>query len=282
MSTHNTLSVAVSSGGMKGAFTLGALHGLQNTQAQIIELVGSSSGSLNAAYFVAGQTDVARDAYRHLISTDFIYTDRGMPKMDIELAWRLIFGANSPFQLDMNAVMSSDVELKIPLLNIDTGREEVFSNRDEQSIFTAALKAAIAVPVWYGDSVVINGQRYIDGGVVNPLPLSLISNPNSRVIGVSSKQRPFSYIPSGVIFSQYAQRNYGSTRRQALQTRDDKVSNIEAAQRLAVDRQALIIQPEILLHQLINTRSLVDKAFIAGEQAAAEMRQNAAPFPVLG
>jgi len=264
---------------MKGAFTLGALHGLQHTEAQIVELVGSSSGSLNAAYFVANQTDVAREAYRHLISTDFIYTDRGMPKMDIELAWRLIFDDESPFQLDMDAVMSSEIELKVPLLNIDTGREEVFSNRDQRSVFTKALKAAIAVPVWYGDSVVIGGQCYIDGGVVNPLPLSLISNPDSRIIGVSSKQRPFSYIPSGVIFSQYAQRNYGSTRRQALRTRDDKLANVEAAQQLAVERQALMIQPEMLLHQLINTRSLVDKAFEAGEQAASELRRSAAPFP---
>jgi len=260
-------SIAISSGGMKGMFTLGALHGLNPVRDQVEQMACASSGVLNAAYFLAGQTEQAREVYQHLASSDFIKMRNLPPRMRIEYAWSLVF-ENERFKLDLEKVINAPTELIMPLLNVDTGNEELFTNRATPEQLTEVLKASIAVPVWYGGVVKIGKYDYIDGAVTNPFPLHLLNNIESRIIGISTKQRPFMYAPNKTMISAYAQYQYNADPEESNVIQLKKSANVARARIVAAQRDATLITPKKAFHQLTNDGSILENAFKDGVELA--------------
>lgn len=252
-------------------FTLGALHALQSEGCRIIEIAAASSGVMNAAYFLADQTEQAREVYGQLVSTDFIEMKALPPIMRIEYVWDLVFGETSPYKLDIDKVIDSGTELIMPLLNVDTGEEEVFTNRTEPERLIQILKASIAVPVWYGGVVSIGHFDYIDGAAVNPFPAGLVKRQDTRLVGISTKRRPFLYTPNKTIYSAYAQKQYGAHPEQAKGLQARKIANVDAAKSMINKRQAQMIKPITAFHQLTNDGKLLEGAFRDGEQAVNDL-----------
>lgn len=263
-------SIAVSSGGMKGMFTLGVLHGLRKQKDSIVEIAGASSGSLNAAYFITGQTDVARGVYRHLMSSDFIEMKNMPPRMRIEYVWDLVFTPGSEYELDVEGLMNSDIEFYMPLLNVQTGQEELFTNRDKKKHFIEGLKASIAVPVWYGGVVRVGEHDYIDGGAINPFPVGLLKQTGTSLLGISTKRKPFLYAPNKNAYTFYAQKQYGATKERAQDSVAAKLANVEEAKQICKERDALLITPNVAFHQLTNNANILETAFQQGVLQGSE------------
>jgi predicted patatin/cPLA2 family phospholipase len=61
--------------------------------------------------------------------------------------------------------------LPIVATDVRSGQAAQLSSRDESIDLLAALKASAAVPVLYHRTVAVNGSRYVDGGLVDPVPI---------------------------------------------------------------------------------------------------------------
>lgn len=172
----------LSGGGNRGAFQVGALHALLEHKVYPDMIVGCSAGALNAA-FLAREISMTRveklaAVWRHTTKED-IY-----PGNRLSVLWRLISGQDSLYD-NRNfyeflqrtgttpATRFGDLHNEIPLYitatHLDSERLHVFGDDPNDRVLDA-LMASTALPPMHPPWVV-NGERYIDGGTVTPLPL---------------------------------------------------------------------------------------------------------------
>ncbi len=172
----------LSGGGNRGAFQVGALRALLERKIFPDMIVGCSAGALNAA-FLAREISLARLDKLLMVwrntTKDHIY-----PGNQFSVLWRLVSGQDSLYDNrnfyeflqragNTPAVTFGDIPNEIPLYitatHLDTEQLHVFGDDPHDRILDA-LMASTALPPMHPPWLV-NGERYIDGGTVTPLPL---------------------------------------------------------------------------------------------------------------
>lgn len=154
---------------------------------------GTSSGALNAVYFVAGQANALLDVYRiDAIDPAFMRVLRWPDQVDVKwLANRI--SQPGPRHLNVPRVMESLSELKISTTDAETGKTRYFSNRsDPAGTIIPAVVASSCTPMFVTHREIIEGKAYTDGLVRAALQtqavvgdghthvLALLSNPVGR------------------------------------------------------------------------------------------------------
>lgn len=74
-------------------------------------------------------------------------------------------------RLDVEKIMTSRTTLYVALTRFEDGKEVLISNRDSDIDLYEALRATAALPVLYGKQVALGASNFIDGGVVDAVPL---------------------------------------------------------------------------------------------------------------
>jgi len=169
------LGLAVEGGGMRGIVSCAMLSALEDFGygQEFDAIYGGSSGSVNAAYFLAG--DLWRSLsiyYDDLASRRFInlrrVLRRGAP-LDVDFAFEEVFALTKP--LDAAAVLRSPVPLHVAIALVDEQRTIWPSEFESPSELMSALRAGSWLPVAATGTATFRGRRAIDGG-------ALISHPS--------------------------------------------------------------------------------------------------------
>jgi NTE family protein len=169
--------LVLGSGGARGMAHIGVIEELQKEGYIIKEVVGCSMGAVVGGIYCTGHLD----EYKHwLIGLtkletfklfDFAFSSQGFVKGEkVFKAIELLIGDHQieNFKIPFTAV-ASDVRNK----------KEV--HYQSGSLFKA-LRASIAIPTVF--TPVIEGHaQLVDGGVLNPLPLNLISAVEGDIVG---------------------------------------------------------------------------------------------------
>lgn len=156
-------------------FEGGAMAGLISAAAgaQLAELgysncfdtvYGTSSGALNATYFVANQSNVVLDVYKvETLAPEFMGIFRWPDQVNVKwLAQRI--SDEGPHHLDVSKIMSAKMELKISATDVETGKTRYFSNKtDPASNIIPATIASSSTPMFVTHREVIDGREYSDG-----------------------------------------------------------------------------------------------------------------------
>jgi predicted patatin/cPLA2 family phospholipase len=179
-------------GGLRGAFVAGALAELESSRRlRFSHIFATSAGAASAAYLIAGQIDHALAIWRdrthgaQLISMRHLLGGRGL--MDIG---GLVEVFRGELALDTRSLQRSETTLRIAVTNCNTGVADHVA-ATEANLFEL-LEATMALPVVYGRVVSVQGVPYIDGGVVDAIPLEpALGMDPSRVIVVAT--RPLGY-----------------------------------------------------------------------------------------
>lgn len=170
----------LSGGGSLGALQVGALRAMQERDIRPDMIVGCSAGALNAAVLARGADAdaVARaaDIWRK-VSTQIVY-----PGGRFTSVWRVVSGQDSLYdnrrfysflqEVGCTPALTfgaSAVRLYVTATNLRTGRLHVFGDNRNDRILDALMASTALTPLhppWE-----INGERYVDGGTVTPLPL---------------------------------------------------------------------------------------------------------------
>jgi len=171
----------LSGGANLGPIQVGALRALLEHNIRPNMVVGCSAGALNASYFAQdislAQVEQLGDVWRNVKTRD-IY-----PEHRLGALWRLLSGQDSFFSnrnfyafLQQHGITPAQtfgqatvVPLYVTATHLYTGRLHVFGDNPYDRILDALMASTALTPLlppWE-----INGERYIDGGTVTPLPL---------------------------------------------------------------------------------------------------------------
>ena len=172
------IGIALSGGGIKGLCHAGVLKALEEQGIRPDILSGVSSGAVVGALYADGYSpdEIAKlfedISFRRM--TKLQIPDGGFFKIDT-------------FQRFMSKNLRAKTfeDLKIPLrvvaTNLDKGCSVVFSSGK----LLEPVIASCSVPVLFSPKI-IDGVRYVDGGVFKNFPVSTIRNQCEKVIGINA------------------------------------------------------------------------------------------------
>jgi len=173
----------MATGANRGAWYAGFMGPLADAGIEFDLLAGVSAGGIASAWFAAGDPDAYVDSWRQADpfriaihpwlslgrrrTVDHLIENITLKTMDLEAA------RSSPTEVRMAAARIVGPGLPLPRIEMT-----VFSNRQARDIqhFGRMLRATAFVPWINGlrTAVEIDGERYMDGGLVNRTPLEIV------------------------------------------------------------------------------------------------------------
>jgi len=166
-------AVVLQGGAMRGVISAGAMIPMETLgfTEGFDAVYGASAGAINGAYFLAGQAAFGASVYyRDVANRRFINFLRPRKVMDMDFVFDEVVGDRS--RVDVERIRRNPTPLFVVATDVHTGAATVFSSHDAKVDLLATLKASAAVPVLYGRSIALNGSRYVDGGVVDAVPIA--------------------------------------------------------------------------------------------------------------
>ncbi len=172
------IGLVLSGGGIRGVAHLGVIKALEEYGVNFDLLAGTSAGSIVGAFYAAGYSvDRILEIVLDIKTNKFIR---------LALSWKGVLKMNSVKQFlteyfPHDSFDDLNMPLHIAATNIQKGETEYFT----EGSLTDAICASSCIPVLF-DPVSINGQLYIDGGILNNLPVEAIRKSCDIVVGSHS------------------------------------------------------------------------------------------------
>ncbi|QDP40075.1 patatin-like phospholipase family protein [Radiobacillus deserti] len=168
------IGLALGSGGARGLSHLGVIKELEDNGIPIHLISGSSIGAVIGVFYAAGQEplhliQLATNIRRNVLM-DFVISKMGIIQGDKikEFIQLLTFNKNLE-------------DLKIPVgivaTELYTGKKKVF----HRGFIADAVRASISIPGIFVPEK-INGQYFIDGGVVDRVPVSVAREMGADIV----------------------------------------------------------------------------------------------------
>ena len=134
------------------------------------KVYASSSGAINGAYFLTQQAALGVTVYLEDVnSLRFLNFLRFGNRLDLDFLLGDI--AQREKRHNLVDLVNHPTELKILTANLNTSQSVWFSSQDRAIDVYQALKASMALPVLYGRGVPIGRHSYVDGYIVEPVPV---------------------------------------------------------------------------------------------------------------
>lgn len=172
---RDRIAFVLSGGGVLGAVQVGQLDALIEAGVTPDLVVGTSVGALNGAAIAARPNregiECLRDVWLELATEDIFPGNALRRAMHLVRKGDHLYANDGLRGLIAHLPVHSFEQLVAPLsvcaADLDTGREHWF----EDGPLTAAILASAAIPGVF-PPVKIDGHSYVDGGVVNNVPIS--------------------------------------------------------------------------------------------------------------
>ncbi len=172
------IGIAMSGGGIKGLCHAGVLKALEEKGIKPDIISGVSSGSVVGALYADGYSPNEIASFFEDISF------RQMTKIQIPDGGFFKIDAFERF-LSKKLRAKTFEDLKIPLrivaTDLDKGKTVVFSSGS----LIEPIVASCSIPVLFSPRI-IDGVRYVDGGVLKNFPVSTIRSECEKVIGINA------------------------------------------------------------------------------------------------
>jgi predicted patatin/cPLA2 family phospholipase len=170
------LALAIEGGGMRGVVAGGMAAGLEQMGLTrcFDSVVGTSAGAIVGAFFIARQAGFGCAVYYdRTVNRRFIRHGRllrGKTLMDVDSLVRETYIDYRP--LDFRRVIEDPLRLHCLATELPGAQPRVFCDFHEVEDVQNALLASSRVPWVAGPPVEIAGRRFVDGTLIEPLPLN--------------------------------------------------------------------------------------------------------------
>jgi predicted patatin/cPLA2 family phospholipase len=187
---------------MRASYSMGGLLALE--EMGLINafdvVIGSSAGAINGAYFVAGQAKIATEVYsKYVTDTSFINPFRLNKIMDVDYLIKEL--SSGEMALDTKRVVESGVDLRFNMIEYPSAKECEISVLEKPNEIMKLINASIAIPAISNEIIEIDGQKYIDGAIVDPAPLkSAIQMGCTDIVVILTRSRKFRRKPSSLAY----------------------------------------------------------------------------------
>lgn len=172
------VGLVLSGGGARGIAHLGVIKALEEAGLVFSAISGSSAGAIIGAFYAQGfTTDEIMCIFRELKTYHFLQPAlswKGLLKIDVIRRF-------ADRHLRVNSFEELDIPLYVAATHLKSGLTEIFKSGD----LVSALAASSCIPVLF-DPVDYNGELYIDGGILNNLPVEPLTKSCDVIIGSHS------------------------------------------------------------------------------------------------
>ncbi len=207
-------ALVVEGGGMRSIFAAGILHAFGKVSFDPFDLyIGVSAGACHLASHLAGQNDRNFDiTLRYSLNSKFINPWRflrGGHLMDLDWMWKQTI---TNYRLDLaylfHKLRTQNKEYIVVATSMETGNA-LYLLPDENTL-EHYLKVSSSLPVFYRNILEVDGERAMDGGIADAIPVreayrrgaTDITVIRSRPSDYVKKQSRFTFILS-VYFRKY-------------------------------------------------------------------------------
>ncbi|MCK4529664.1 MAG: patatin-like phospholipase family protein [Candidatus Marinimicrobia bacterium] len=162
------VALVLSSGGAKGFAHIGVINALKRHGFNIHSVAGASMGSLIGGLYTTGELDNFVDFMDNMDLREM------MKLIDITISSKGLIKGDKVIAKLKELIPDRNIEdLKLPYCAVATdivsGEEKVFTDGKLYD----AIRASISIPTVFTPHV-IDGHYYVDGGVVNPIPVNRV------------------------------------------------------------------------------------------------------------
>lgn len=185
------IGLVLEGGGMRGAYTAGCLAWLLENGYEADVVVGISSGSLYGAMYALNVPDIMKTVS---IDKAASWRNSGLGPLLFE---RQIIGYDYMFdtvfeevQLPIDRIREFKGEYFAGVYDLEA-QDTIWISKDQMDPKGRFIKAACTLPVM-GRSVVMDGKKYMDGGITTMIPLekSIAEGCDAHIV-VSTKSADF-------------------------------------------------------------------------------------------
>lgn len=169
------IGLVLSGGGVKGVSHLGLIKALEESDVKIKMMSGTSAGAIVCAFYAYGySTDDILEIVRSLKKIKFL-----RPAMSLTgiLKMETLYKVLLPY-FPNNSFSALKIPISIAATNLRTGRTEYFQEGD----LVGAICASSCIPVLF-NPFAYRGELYIDGGILNNLPVEPIVGKTGTILG---------------------------------------------------------------------------------------------------
>lgn len=256
--TNRTIGFALSSGGSRGLAHLGVIKVLLEEDIPVDLVAGTSAGALFGTFFAAGWS---WDRFERLIEE--MKTVNRFPNWDFNIPPRsaLMKGKKARDKIINRWTEGRNFEdLKTPMFmvaaDILTGDEVIFDSGSLADAIRASLSIPIVVDPWH-----YQDRYFVDGGIVNPLPASVLRQRGADIVIASSVIQPL--------------RDSYSGRRDKMPSILQIVFNMFSSMEAEVVKKQMPLIDLVIHHHVSAEHTLdfknVNDLVVIGERAAREM-----------
>ena len=188
-------ALIVEGGGMRGIFSAGVLDAFLELGFDPFQIyIGVSAGACNLSSQVAGQYRRNVRIYTNqMVRREFISARkflRGGHYMDLDWLWDA-FQREDPLDVVAAEEATREKTFLIVCTSVRTGRAVYL--RPRADTWLDYIKASSSVPLFYRGGCRVDGERLMDGGVADPLPVQEAIRQGAREI-VVIRSRPLDYV----------------------------------------------------------------------------------------
>ncbi len=171
------LGLVLSGGAARGFAHIGVLRAFEENGIEIDCISGSSIGALIGLFYASGKTpdemmEIAKSIKKHKLKAigPFHFGKAGLDYVEQFLKKHV----------DQTTFEELQKPLYVCVTNLQSGEYEIISTGE----ILPAIRASVAIPIKFGEQI-INGVAYIDGGMVNNLPVEPLRDRCGTVVGIS-------------------------------------------------------------------------------------------------
>lgn len=191
------LALALSGGGARGAFQVGVLDELINNRNIDFKIAaGTSTGAIQAAAVAQKDVPGLVRVWESIRNNRSIYHGSDKP---LAAAWAVIRGKPALFRpgplkkllndfYDDKTIGESDIKLRLTIVNIATGELRVVGNKAGR--FADWVYASSAQPPFFPPMEDSAGNKWVDGGVRDIIPLNAALKERPRAVLVVRAEAP--------------------------------------------------------------------------------------------
>ena len=224
-------------GGLRGAYTAGAVSWFLKEEIHFDYNVGISAGAQHLCNYLTGDVDYLKDISVTIGPGELkkglkpLLTEGNLVSYDYLFDYVL----KEVAPLDLDKLRASKVESEIGLFDLEAGKTVWINTKDIDKDYLE-LKAASTIPL-AGKPVVIDGKKYVDAGAAYMIPIerSLEKNMDKHIV-ITTKPSTYVRKPTNFLTNLYFFLFYNKFKefRQLIKNRSDiyyrqknKVDNLE-------------------------------------------------------
>lgn len=167
----NDAAIIFEGGGMRGAYTAGVIDALIENNMEFTSCYGVSSGACHATTYLSKQFGRARRIIVNYAHDKRYFSLRSLFKtgnmFGIEFIFKTLTHELEPY--DFETARNNPAKFYVGVINVKTAESEYLLIRDPDEEYMK-LAATMALPI-ISKKVKLNGKKYLDGGIVDSLPI---------------------------------------------------------------------------------------------------------------